>query len=120
MTSTSKATIVPAMFALALLATATSKASAEDWCRINEHDLLSCGFATKEQCQAMTSGRTGYCDHNPFPGKTAAVHHPVVVSTSAEYAVCQSMKLDCVGPSSTGSRAYAYLPKSAHAKHHAK
>ena len=110
MNSPSKAMIVPAMFAVAFLATSTSKASAEDWCRINENQLLSCGFATKEQCQAMTSGRSGSCNPNPFPGKEAA-HHPIVVTTPAEYAVCKSMKMDCVV---AGSSAYAYVAKSGH------
>jgi hypothetical protein len=95
-----------ALFALTFFA--TTKADAEDWCRINEHNLYSCGFASKEQCQAMTSGRTGMCNPNPFPGKPAA-HHPIVVFSSAELKACESMKLDCVG----GGResAFAYLPK---------
>ncbi len=95
-----------ALFALALLA--TTKASAEDWCRINEHNLYSCGFASKEQCKAMTSGRTGYCDLNPFPGKASAAK-PIHVQTEAELKVCQSMKLDCVGGGA--SSAFAYLPR---------
>jgi hypothetical protein len=103
--------IVPTLktlFAVAAVAMTVSEASAADWCRINEHDLLSCGFATKEQCNAMTSGRTGYCDPNPFPGKPAA-HHPITVYSQAEYMACQSMKLDCTGGS---SGAYAYAPKT--------
>ncbi|MBV9558848.1 MAG: DUF3551 domain-containing protein [Bradyrhizobium sp.] len=104
----SRTMIVPpvkALLAIAVVATTVSKASAEDWCRINEHNLLSCGFASKEQCNAMTSGRTGYCDHNPFPGKPAA-HHPIGVYSQAEYTACLSMKLDC------GGGAFAYAPKT--------
>jgi hypothetical protein len=119
MTSSSKLMSTPVMKALlttAFLATAVSTASAADWCRINEHNLYSCGFKTKEQCQAMTSGRTGYCDVNPFPGKSAAVQHPVVVYTEAEMAVCHSLSMDCVGPKGASS-SYAYAPKSS--RHHA-
>lgn len=104
-----------AMSAIAFLAVTVPKASAEDWCRINEHNLPSCGFASKEQCSAMTSGRTGTCSPNPFPGKAAA-HHPIVVYSDAEFTVCRSMKLDCVGAGS----AYAYLPKSMPSKHRTK
>ncbi|HZR88603.1 MAG TPA: DUF3551 domain-containing protein [Bradyrhizobium sp.] len=93
------------------------KASAEDWCRKNEHELMSCGFQSKEQCDAMKSGRTGICELNPFPGKAAA-HRSIVVYSAAEYAACQSMKIDCVGG---GSQALAYLPtrskRTAHRTH---
>ncbi len=101
-------TAMGALFAIGFVATTTPKASAEDWCRFNEHNLASCGFRSYEQCSAFLSGRAGSCDRNPFPGKAAAVH-PIVVYTEAEYAVCRSMKLDCVGG---GSSAYAYAPKS--------
>ena len=97
-----------ALFAIPFLVTTMSKASAEDWCRFNEHYIRSCGFASKEQCMDMASGRGGMCDPNPFPGKAAA-HHPIAVSSHAEYMACRSMNLDCVGG---GSGAYAYLPKS--------
>jgi len=103
------AVLMTAASALVLVLGPMPKASAEDWCRKNEHEIRSCGFQSKEQCDAMTSGRTGYCEINPFPGKAAA-HKPIVVYTAAEYAACQSMKLDCVGG---GTQAYAYLPRHA-------
>ena len=57
----------------------------------------------------MVSGRTGYCEANPFPGKVTA-HHATTVFTDAELKVCQSMKMDCV--EAGASRAFAYLPKN--------
>ncbi len=112
----SKKMIVPTMktlFAIAVLATTVAKASAEDWCRINEHNLLSCGFQTKEQCQAMLSGRAGSCNPNPFPGKPVA-HHPIAISSHAELMACQAMKLDCVGGGASSAFAYAAKKGAAH------
>ena len=114
---TVNAAITTMLFAIAYLAPTMSKASAEDWCRINEHNLLSCGFASKEQCLAMTSGRTGECNPNPFPGKAAA-RHPIRVYSQAELMVCRSMKLDCVGGADSASSAYAYLPEPSKPKAH--
>ncbi len=107
-----KTIIVPAvtsLIAIAFLATATPKASAEDYCRtdVTSSGMRGCGFATKEQCEAMGSGRAGFCIPNPFPGKAAA-HHPTTVYSEAELTACRSMKMDCV---ISGGSAFAYLPK---------
>ena len=59
-----------ALLATAFVATATPAAAAAsvDYCR---HDVTSgmrgCGYASLEQCQAMSSGRGGSCYENPFP-----------------------------------------------------
>jgi hypothetical protein len=103
-----------ALSAMALLTT-MPKASAEDWCRFNEHNIKSCGFATREQCQATASGRPGSCQINPFPGKATAAA-PIHVESQAELMACQEMHLDCVGGNT--SSAYAYAP-SGHLKHKA-
>jgi hypothetical protein len=66
-----KITAAPAtaLFAMAFVAMATpAAASPIDYCR---HDVTSgmrgCGYASLEQCQAMSSGRGGSCYPNPFP-----------------------------------------------------
>ena len=109
-----KTIIVPAMtslFAIAVVATTMPKASAVDFCRIDvtSSGMRGCGFATKEQCDAMGSGRAGYCIPNPFPGKAAAPH-PIAVYSDAELKVCESMKMDCV-QGVAPVFAFAYLPK---------
>jgi hypothetical protein len=94
---------------LTFLATSVPNAKA-DWCRIpSEYMPRSCGFVTKEQCYATASGRAGYCDQNPFPGKTTA-RHPVAVNSEAELKACDAMKLECVGG---GARsAFAFFSKT--------
>ena len=61
-----KLTAAPAaaLFALALGASA---ASAGEYCRtdVTSH-MQSCSFDSMEQCQAMSSGRGGSCDRDPF------------------------------------------------------
>ena len=55
-----------ALFAMALAAAATP-ASAGDYCRQDAiSGMRSCGYATIEQCQAMSSGIGGTCYRDPF------------------------------------------------------
>jgi hypothetical protein len=52
--------------AMALIAIATP-ASAADYCRQDAiSGMRSCGYATIEQCQAMSSGIGGTCYRDPF------------------------------------------------------
>jgi hypothetical protein len=54
------------LFATALAAIATP-ASAADYCRQDAiSGMRSCGYATIEQCQAMSSGIGGTCYRDPF------------------------------------------------------
>jgi hypothetical protein len=110
--TTTIATTTTALFAIAFLAMPMPKASAEDWCRTNEHFLRGCGFVSKEQCQASTAGRAGYCDVNPFPAKSNANAGAMHVESHAEMMACQSMHMDCVVGGSVAG-AYAYVPKRA-------
>ena len=68
-----KMTAAPAsaMLALAFVAM-TTPASAGEYCRtdVTSH-MQSCGFDTLEQCQAMSSGRGGSCDRDPFLAATS-------------------------------------------------
>jgi hypothetical protein len=65
-----KITAAPAtaLFALAFVAMATPAAAGpNDYCRQDvTSGMRSCGFATMEQCQAMSSGRGGSCYRDPF------------------------------------------------------
>jgi hypothetical protein len=64
-----------ALFALALGAMAPSPASAGAYCRtdVTSH-MQSCSFDTMEQCQAMSSGRGGSCDRDPFPAAGSSAY----------------------------------------------
>ena len=54
------------LWALALMAVATP-ASAAEFCRQDAiSGMRSCGYATIEQCQAMSSGIGGSCYRDPF------------------------------------------------------
>jgi hypothetical protein len=54
------------LFAMALAAAATP-ASAAEFCRQDAiSGMRSCGYATIEQCQAMSSGIGGTCYRDPF------------------------------------------------------
>jgi hypothetical protein len=54
------------LWAMALVAIATP-ASAADYCRQDAiSGMRSCGYATIEQCQAMSSGIGGTCYRDPF------------------------------------------------------
>ena len=54
------------LWAIALVATATPAAAAE-FCRQDAiSGMRSCGYATIEQCQAMSSGIGGTCFRDPF------------------------------------------------------
>src|SRR6476646_7624866 len=53
--------------AMAFFATATP-AAAIDYCRTDvTAGVRGCGYSSLEQCQAMSSGRGGGCEVNPFP-----------------------------------------------------
>jgi hypothetical protein len=76
-----------ALFALAFAAMIPSAASAEEYCRTDvTAGTRGCGYASLEQCQAMSSGRGGECYRDPFqadtsnalayqPAAKSAVHH---------------------------------------------
>lgn len=67
-----------ALVAIASFALTIQSASAEDICRTDvTSGVRGCGFASLEQCQAMSSGRGGTCAPNPFPAQA---------STSSAYA----------------------------------
>jgi hypothetical protein len=54
------------LWAMALIAAATP-ASAGEYCRQDAiSGMRSCGYATIEQCQAMSSGVGGTCYRDPF------------------------------------------------------
>jgi hypothetical protein len=109
LSSTLIACSAPALFAIVFLAMPMPKASAEDWCRYNEHYLKSCGFASKAQCWAYASGKPGYCVPNPDPSNTSA--GPIHVETQLEMMACQSMELNCVIGGGSARSAYAYVPR---------
>jgi hypothetical protein len=83
----SKISAPAALFALAFAAMIPSAASAADYCRTDvTNGTRGCGYATLELCQAMSSGRGGDCNPNPFaanpsnalayqPATKGAVHH---------------------------------------------
>jgi len=57
------------LWAMALVAIAapSTPASAADYCRQDAiSGMRSCGYATIEQCQAMSSGIGGTCYRDPF------------------------------------------------------
>jgi hypothetical protein len=57
---------IAGLWAMALVAVATP-ASAGDYCRQDAiSGMRSCGYATIEQCQAMSSGIGGTCYRDPF------------------------------------------------------
>lgn len=67
---------VTALFAVVCLAATMSSANAESWCRTAPDAMRSCGFASKQQCLDMTSGRGGMCDPDPLgaqPGRAYAL-----------------------------------------------
>jgi Protein of unknown function (DUF3551) len=54
---------------------AAGPAAADDYCRRGVTDfMLSCGFNTLAQCQAMSSGRGGDCLRNPSLGDAASAY----------------------------------------------
>jgi hypothetical protein len=67
-----KAAAAPAtaLVAMAFVALATPAAAAGsvDYCRTDTTSgMRGCGYASLEQCHAMSSGRGGDCYPNPFP-----------------------------------------------------
>jgi uncharacterized protein DUF3551 len=64
-----------ALAAMAFVAIATPAAAANqvDYCRTDvTSGMRGCGYASLEQCQAMSSGRGGDCYPNPFPTSTSS------------------------------------------------
>jgi hypothetical protein len=57
-----------ALFAFALVAMTTpAAASPNGYCRQDvTSGMRTCGFASMEQCQAMSAGRGGSCYRDPF------------------------------------------------------
>src|ERR1700736_1827804 len=77
-----------ALFALAFVAMTTpAAASPNEYCRQEvTSGMLSCSFATMEQCQAMSSGRGGSCYRDPFLPDTSSAYayqpkHPLLPRT---------------------------------------
>lgn len=63
------------LFALAFVAVSTPAAAASptDYCRTDvTSGMRGCGYASLEQCQAMSAGRGGDCYANPFPEKSSS------------------------------------------------
>jgi hypothetical protein len=62
------------LFALALASITTpASAATNEYCRQDvTSGMRSCGFATMEQCQAMSSGRGGTCFRDPYMTDTSA------------------------------------------------
>lgn len=58
--------VAVALPVLTLIAIPTSALAGADFCRTDSSGTRGCGFASKEQCLAMASGRGGTCDPNPF------------------------------------------------------
>jgi hypothetical protein len=75
-----KMSVAPAtaFVAMAFVAMATPAAAGE-YCRqdVTSH-MLSCGFDTMAQCQAMSAGRGGDCVRDPFlaPSSSAYAYQP--------------------------------------------
>jgi Protein of unknown function (DUF3551) len=65
-----------ALFALAFVAMTTPAAAGpNEYCRQDvTSGMRSCGFATMEQCQAMSSGRGGSCYRDPFLVDTSSAY----------------------------------------------
>jgi len=78
--------------AMAFFATATP-AAATDYCRMDvTAGVRGCGYSSLEQCQAMSSGRGGGCEVNPFPAggsSNAFAYQPKAGSKSRTKAVAQ-------------------------------
>ena len=78
-----------ALFALALVTTATPAAAGE-YCR-NDYSgagVRTCSFATMEQCQAAVSGRNGFCERDPFMPDNSSAYayqpkHPISKSRNS-------------------------------------
>ena len=78
--------------AMAFFATATP-AAAIDYCRTDvTAGVRGCGYTSLEQCQAMSSGRGGGCDVNPFSAggsSNAFAYQPKAGSKSRAKPVAQ-------------------------------
>jgi hypothetical protein len=65
---------ITALSALAFVAMATP-ASAGEYCRKDVTSaVVSCSFATLEQCQSMSAGRGGDCYRDPFLTDTRSTY----------------------------------------------
>lgn len=74
---------ITALFAFVLLAATAPQARADNWCRLAPDSMRACGFASKQMCLDMTSGRGGMCDPNPFEAKAnrAYAYQPAPAKT---------------------------------------
>ena len=62
-----------AAMAFVAMATPAAAASSVDYCRTDiTSGMRGCGYASLEQCHAMSSGRGGDCYPNPYPSNTAS------------------------------------------------
>lgn len=61
---------------LALVVMTTSTAHAGEYCfsDASSSGMLSCDFATMQQCQASASGRAGTCERDPFYGSANSAY----------------------------------------------
>ncbi len=61
---------------LALAVITTSSAHAGEYCfsDASSSGMLSCDFATIQQCQASASGRAGTCERDPFYGSANSAY----------------------------------------------
>jgi hypothetical protein len=60
-------TSAAALLGFAVVGLTTPAVQAYEYCRTDvTSSMLSCGFSSMEQCQAMSSGRGGTCERDPF------------------------------------------------------
>ena len=67
---------VAAVLRFALVVMTTSSAHAAEYCfsDASSSEMLSCDFATIQQCQASASGRAGTCERDPFYGSANSAY----------------------------------------------
>jgi hypothetical protein len=55
----------------------TPAVHAYEYCRTDvSSSMPSCGFSRMKQCQAMSSGRGGTCERDPFSTRSAYAYQP--------------------------------------------
>ena len=67
---------VAAVLRFALVVMTTSSAHAAEYCfsDASSSGMLSCDFATMQQCQDSASGRAGMCERDPFYGSANSAY----------------------------------------------
>jgi Protein of unknown function (DUF3551) len=67
-----------ALLTFAYVTTTTRGVQAYEYCRVDISYMRGCSFSTMEQCQAMSSGRDGTCERDPFydSAKSAYAYQP--------------------------------------------